>query len=172
VCLTVLVLSPLLLPESRDRGREQRLDLPGAVTMTGALVLLLYAIFRFADDGGLRPQTVVLAAAAVVLGALFLVIESRSAAPLVPLRIFRSRTLVGGNVVVLVAGIAVDALLIIMTLYAQHVLGYTAMQFGLAMAAMTVTSVVGVMAGQHLVTKAGAGGGGGRGGGGGGGGGG
>jgi EmrB/QacA subfamily drug resistance transporter len=155
VCLAVLALSPFLLPESRDRGREQRLDMPGAVTMTAALVLLLYAIFMIADDGGLRGPTVALTVGAVALGALFVVIESRSAAPLVPLRIFRSRKLVGGNVVILVAGIAVDGLLIIMTLYAQQVLGYTAMQFGLTMTAMTVTSVAGVMAGQHVVTKVG-----------------
>jgi EmrB/QacA subfamily drug resistance transporter len=155
VCLGVLTLSPILLPESRDRGQRRSFDLPGAAAITAALVLLLYGLFTVADVGWRSAQPIVLVTAAIFLGALFVLIESRSAAPLVPLRIFRSRTLVGGNVVILVAGIAVDGLLIIVTLYAQQVLGYSAIQFGLAMAVMTVMSVVGVLAGQHIVTRIG-----------------
>lgn len=155
VCLAVLALSPALLPESRDRDRTRTFDLAGALTVTGALVLLLYCLFTVADAGWRTVQTTTLAAGAIALGALFVVVESRSAAPLVPLRIFRSRTLLGGNLVILVAGIAVDGLLIIVTLYAQQVLGYSALQFGLAMAVMTATSVVGVMIAQHVVTRIG-----------------
>jgi EmrB/QacA subfamily drug resistance transporter len=155
VCLAVLVASPLLLPESRDRDRARTFDLAGALTVTGALVLLLYALFTVTDVGWNPLQTATMAAGAITLGGLFVVFESRSVAPLVPLRIFRSRTLLGGNLVILVAGIAVDGLLIIVTLYAQQVLGYTALQFGLAMAVMTGTSVAGVMIAQHVVTRIG-----------------
>lgn len=153
VCVGVLALSPVLLPASRDRGPRRGFDLAGAVTVTAALVLILCGLFTVAEVGWRAAQPIGLVAAAVVLGALFVLIESRSAAPLVPLRIFGSRTLVGGNVVILVAGIAVDGLLIIVTLYAQQVLGYSAIQFGLAMAVMTVMAIVGVMIGQHVVTK-------------------
>ncbi|HLR96926.1 MAG TPA: MFS transporter [Jiangellaceae bacterium] len=66
-----------------------------------------------------------------------------------------SRSLVGGNLVIVIAGVAVDGLLIVVTLYTQQVLGFSAMQFGLTMAIMTVTSVLGVIFGQHLVTRTG-----------------
>ncbi|NOV98792.1 EmrB/QacA subfamily drug resistance transporter [Isoptericola halotolerans] len=152
VCLLVLAVGPALLPEAT--AHRQRLDLPGAVTATGGLVLLLLALFRVAEHG-VDTLTVLLLAGTVVAAALFVVVEQRSPAPLVPLRIFASRALVGGNVVILTAGIAVDGLLIVMTLYAQQVLGFSALQFGLTMAIMTVTSVLGVLAGQHLVTRSG-----------------
>jgi predicted MFS family arabinose efflux permease len=74
---------------------------------------------------------------------------------LVPLRILRMRTLVGGNVVIFAIGMAVDAVLFTLTLYAQHVLGYSAVQFGLMTAAMTVMSIVGAMVGQSLVNRLG-----------------
>jgi predicted MFS family arabinose efflux permease len=87
--------------------------------------------------------------------AVFLVIETRSNAPLVPLRIFRSRHLVGGNIVLLIAGMGIDGVLFVLTLYAQRVLGASAEQFGLMMAVLTVMSVVGSFAGQFVVTKRG-----------------
>jgi EmrB/QacA subfamily drug resistance transporter len=152
VCLVVLVLCPMLLPES-PRNR-QRLDLPGAITGTGALVLMLLALFRIAENG-MDPSVLALGAGAALLAVSFVVVERLSPAPLVPMRIFASRILVGGNLVILIAGIAVDGLLIVVTLYAQQALGFSATQFGLTMAIMTVTSVAGVMAGQHLVTRSG-----------------
>ena len=157
VCLLVLVLSPALLPENRDRDVPRRFDLPGAVTVTAALALFVLAMFDAAESGRPTARTALLLAAALALGALFVRIEARSPAPLVPLRIFRSRTLVGGNLVVLVAGIAVDGMLILVTLYAQQVLGFSALQFGLAVAVMTVASAGSVAVGQHLVTRAGSG---------------
>lgn len=152
VCLVVLLLSPILLPVST--GNRQRLDLPGAVTATGALVLLLLTLFRIAEHGT-DSLVLVFGAGAAVLAAAFVGIERRSPAPLVPMRIFASRTLVGGNLIVVIAGVAVDGLLIVVTLYAQQVLGFSALQFGLTMAVMTVTSVLGVLAGQRLVTRSG-----------------
>jgi MFS family permease len=86
---------------------------------------------------------------------LFGLIEARSRAPLVPLRIFRARTLAGGNLVLLTAGMSVDGTLLIVTFYAQEVLGYSAVQFGLMTAVMTVTSAAGAYAAQAVVTRAG-----------------
>src|SRR5262249_61496324 len=82
-----------------------------------------------------------LVASAVSLG-LFVLIEARSRGPLVPLRIFRSRALVGGNLVLLTAGMSVDGMLLIITLYAQNVLGYSPVRFGVMTAVLTVTSAV------------------------------
>lgn len=152
VCLLVLLLCPVLVPESTPV--RQRLDLPGALTVTTALVLLLVGLFRVAGPG-LDRLAVLCGLGAAALTGLFVAIERRSPSPLVPIRIFASRTLVGGNLVIVIAGIAVDGLLIVLTLYTQQVLGLSALQFGLTMAVMTVTSVAGVMLGQHLVTRSG-----------------
>jgi MFS family permease len=74
----------------------------------------------------------------------------------VPLRIFRSRSLIGGNLVLLTAGMSVDGMLLIATLYAQDVLGYSTIQFGLMTAVMTVMSVLGAYSAQALVGRVGA----------------
>jgi EmrB/QacA subfamily drug resistance transporter len=155
VGLGVLVLCPALLPESRAPVRRRVYDLAGGVTITAALVLLVYAVSEAPDVGWAGWQTLGSLAAAVVLVAAFVRIEARSAAPLVPLRIFRSRTLVGGNLVLLTAGAALDGMLIIVTLYAQEVLGYSTVRFGLGVAVLTVMSVVGAVSGQALVARVG-----------------
>ena len=82
-------------------------------------------------------------------------IESRSAAALVPLRLFTLRTLATGNLAMFAVGLAVDGMLFPLTLYAQQVLGYSALQFGLTSAIMTVMSIVGAFAGQAAVTRMG-----------------
>ncbi|HEV7973850.1 MFS transporter [Amycolatopsis sp.] len=149
--LFVLLLAPALLPESRDRERARTFDLAGASTITAVLVLLVYAITRVPLAGwGSAVGPLV---GAVVLATAFVLIERRSAAPLMPFRILRSRTLVGGNLVVLVAGMAVDGMLITVTAYAQQTLGWSAAHFGLVAAVMTVTAVVGALVGQRCVTK-------------------
>jgi EmrB/QacA subfamily drug resistance transporter len=155
VALGVLALCPVLLPESRAPVRQRVYDLAGGVTITAALVLLVYAVSEAPDVGWAGWQTLGSIAVTVALLAAFVRIEARSAAPLVPLRIFRSRTLVGGNLVLLTAGAALDGMLIILTLYAQEVLGYSTVQFGLGVAVLTVMSVVGAVSGQALVARIG-----------------
>jgi EmrB/QacA subfamily drug resistance transporter len=153
--LGVLALCPALLPESRQRPARRIFDLAGAVTVTAALVLLVYAVSEAPDAGWTGAQTVGLIAGAAALLAAFALIEARSPAPLVPLRLFRSRTLVGGNLVLLTAGATLDGMLILVTLYAQEVLGYSTVQFGFMVAVMTVMSVVGAICGQAVVTRVG-----------------
>jgi EmrB/QacA subfamily drug resistance transporter len=155
VGLGVLALCPALLPESREPVGRHVYDVTGAVTITAALVLLVYAVSEAPDVGWTGVQTIALVVASLALIAAFVRIEARSGAPLVPLRIFRSRTLVGGNLVLLTAGAALDGMLIIVTLYAQQVLGYSTVQFGLGVAVMTVMSVLGAVSGQALVTRVG-----------------
>lgn len=151
----ILILCPILLRESKNLALPRSFDIAGAVTVTGALVLIVYAIIKAPDVGWASTQTIGMLVAAAILLGLFVIIESRSVAPLVPLGIFRLPTLVGGNLVILTAGMAVDGMLFPLTLYAQHVLNYSALQFGLASAVMTVTSVIGSFIGQALVTKVG-----------------
>jgi predicted MFS family arabinose efflux permease len=101
------------------------------------------------------PRTILCLAGSAALLAAFVVIETRHPAPLVPLRIFRSRSLIGGNLVILTVGMCVDAMLVIATLYAQDVLGYSTIQFGLMTAVMTVMSVIGAYTAQSVVGKVG-----------------
>lgn len=153
--IALLVLCRVLIRESRNPSLPHTFDVAGAVTVTLALVLLVYGITEAPATGWASPRTWAIFAASAALMAAFLVIEKRSKSPLVPLRIFRSRRLVGGNIVLLVAGMTVDGVLFILTLYAQRVLGASAEQFGLMTAVLTVMSVIGSFAGQFVVTKRG-----------------
>ncbi len=155
VGLGVLLLTPRLLPESVDEDCVRCFDLAGAVTVTGGLLLLVYAISRAPEEGWTDPRMIALLAASAALLVLFVRVEARSPGPLVPLRIFRSRSLVGGNLVLLTAGICIDGMLLIVTLYAQDVLGYSTIQFGLMTAVMTVMSVAGAYTAQAVVTRVG-----------------
>jgi predicted MFS family arabinose efflux permease len=125
------------------------------VTITGALVLLVYAVVEAPDVGWGAAQTVLLAAGSAVLLALFVLIESRHRAPLVPLRLFRSRTLVGANLVMLLFGTVAFGMPFILTLYAQRVLGYSALEFGAGTAVVAVAAAVGSIVGQAVVLKVG-----------------
>jgi MFS family permease len=155
VGLAVLALSPLLLRDGPHRDRVRRFDLGGAATITAAVVALVYAITQVPRAGWASGQTLGLLGAAATLIALFAAVEARSSDPLLPLRVLRSRALVSGNLTMLFAGLAVDGMLFVVTLYAQRVLHYSAVQFGLAVAVMTVASVGGAYAAQHAVTRTG-----------------
>src|SRR5918999_1428536 len=125
-----LALSPVLLRESRGALTRRSYDPAGAVTITGALVLLVYALVEAPDVGWGAARTIVLVAGSAVLLAAFVLVESRHRAPLVPLRLLRSRTLVGANLVMLVFGTVAFGMPFVLTLYAQEVLGYSALEFG------------------------------------------
>ena len=154
VGIVTLVLAPALIERDERSGvRERRLDLPGSVTITLALFALVYAVVAAPSAGWGGPRVLGLLAGVGLLTVLFVRIERRTPDPLVPLRLFRSRSLVGGNLLVLAAGMSVDGLLFTVTMLTQQVWGYSATRFGLAMTVMTVTSFVGVAAGQHSVSR-------------------
>jgi MFS family permease len=153
--LAALVLSPLLLHESRGALTPRSYDPAGALTITGALVLLVYALVEAPDVGWTDAQTILLVTAAAALIAAFTVIESRHRAPLVPLRLLRSRTLVGANLVMLLFSTVAFGMPFILTLYAQQVLGYSALKFGVSSVIMPVGAAVGSIVGQAAVLKIG-----------------
>jgi EmrB/QacA subfamily drug resistance transporter len=155
VALVLLTLGPRLLPESRAEVDERKYDAAGAATVTAALVLLVLAIVEAPDAGWSDPQTIGLLVLSAVLVAGFALIERRSTAPLVPLRIFRSATLVGGNLTLLALGMVAWGMGLILSLYAQNVLGYSAVRFGLGTVVLTLGAVIGATAGQTLVTRIG-----------------
>jgi EmrB/QacA subfamily drug resistance transporter len=155
VALTVVALSPVLLRESRGPERERRFDVAGAVTITAALVALVYAVVEAPEVGWTDAQTLGLLALSAALIALFAVIEARSAAPLAPLRVFRSRALVGGNLVLFALGMLAFGMPFILTQYAQQVLDYSPVEFGLGSVVMPVTAAIGSATGQAIATKGG-----------------
>ena len=148
-----LALAPRIVPESRLAIERRRFDPFGAVTVTGGISLLVYAISTAPQVGWDTVRTVSLLAASVALLAAFLVIETRVEAPLMPLRIFRLRTLAGGNAVGLLLGGSFFAFIFIGTLYMQQVLGYSALRAGLAWLATSLTSVAFAGLAQALVTR-------------------
>jgi EmrB/QacA subfamily drug resistance transporter len=153
--LAALALSPMLLRESRAALSRRSYDPAGAVTITGALVLLVYAVVEAPDIGWGDVRTILLFGGSAVLLAAFALIEWRHRAPLVPLRVLRSRTLVGANLVMLLFGTAAYGVPFILTLYAQQVLGYSAVEFGLGTAVLAAMVAVGSIAGQGIVVRAG-----------------
>jgi EmrB/QacA subfamily drug resistance transporter len=153
VAAVVAALSPVFLRESRGQVGKRRFDVAGAVTITAALVALVYAVVEAPAVGWADGQTLGLLAAAAVLTVAFVGIESRSAAPLAPLRVFRSRALVGGNLVLFALGTTAFGVPFILTQYAQEVLGWSPIQFGLASIVTPVTALIGTSTAQALATK-------------------
>jgi EmrB/QacA subfamily drug resistance transporter len=155
VAATVAALSPVLLRESRALVGRRRFDVSGAATITGALVALVYAVVEAPRAGWTHGQTLGLMALAAVLTVAFVGIESRSPAPLAPLGVFRSRALVGGNLVLFALGTTGFGVPFILTQYAQEVLDWSAIHFGLASLVMPVTAVIGTATAQAIATKGG-----------------
>ena len=151
--VAALALAPRVVPESRLATERRRYDPFGALTVTGGLALLVYAISTAPQAGWGTARTVSLLTASVALLAAFLVVETRVEAPLMPLRIFRLKTLAGANAVGLLLGGSFFAFIFIGTLYMQQVLGYSALKAGLAWLAATLTSVAFAGLAQALVTR-------------------
>jgi EmrB/QacA subfamily drug resistance transporter len=130
--IAVTVSGLKFLPALSTGGGQRRLDVPGAIAITGAMVLAVYAIVNGNSAGWLSAQTIGLLAAALAIGGAFLAWESRVEAPLVPLGIFRHRNLTTANVVGILWAAAMFALFFLSALYLQLVLGYSPLQVGLA----------------------------------------
>ena len=142
------------LPESRADMAYRHLDLAGAVTVTAGLVALVFALVRTETYSWGSPQVLVPLLLGVALLAVFLVLQARfSKAPLVPLRIFRSRSVAGGNAVMLMLFGALFASWYFETLYMQRVLGYSPLQAGLAFLPQTLLIAAGAQVTARLVPR-------------------
>ena len=151
----VLLVSPRLLKESRAGLAHRHYDLPGAASITGGLMLLVYAMTRAVQHGWGNVETIALITASVALIVAFVAIELRSAAPLLPMRMFRLRTLTGSNVAGFLLGGAVFSQFFLLTLYMQQVLHYTAMQTGVAYITLTFAVIVFANVAQSLALRVG-----------------
>jgi MFS family permease len=130
--VAVFALCILLLPAGRGSAIEGRLDIAGAITVTVSLMLAVYAVVNGNEAGWTSAQTLGLLAAAAVLLAIFLLIEARVRAPLMPLSLFRLRNVATANIVGVLWAAAMFAWFFISALYLQLVLGYSPLQVGLA----------------------------------------
>jgi EmrB/QacA subfamily drug resistance transporter len=155
VGLAAIALSPRLLRESRNSLTRRSYDPAGALTITGALILLVYAVVKAPDVGWGDVRTILPLAGSFLLLAGFALIESRHHAPLVPLHIFRSRTLVGADAVTVLIGTVAVGMPFVLTLYVQQVLGYSALKFGVSSVVLAVGATVGAIAGQAAVLRVG-----------------
>lgn len=154
----VLALAPKLVPVSpgsRIGNGPRRYDIPGAVTVTAAMLAGVYAISQAPQAGWAAPQIVALLAAAVALLAGFLIIETKAEAPLLPLRLFRLRSIAGSNAVGFLLGASFTTFVFIGTLYMQQVLGFSALAAGAAWTMASVTSSAVACSGlsQRTVTR-------------------
>jgi EmrB/QacA subfamily drug resistance transporter len=142
----------------RDLVARRSFDLAGALTVTAGLVILTYGIVETDAHGWGSTRTLVTLALGAALLATFVLVEGRLAkAPLVPLRIFRSRPVWGANVVVFCMGSAVFAMWYFLSLYLQQVLGYSPIEAGLSFLPMTVAIIVCSQIASRLVGRLGAG---------------
>ncbi|MFL5925735.1 MAG: DHA2 family efflux MFS transporter permease subunit [Gaiellaceae bacterium] len=153
--IAVLALTPFLLSESKADLKHRYFDVAGAVSITSGLMILVYALTRAAQHGWATSSTIALLAVSGALIVSFVVIEARSKAPLLPLSIFRLRTLAGSNVSGLLLAGALFSQFFLLTLYMQQVLHYSALKTGVAYIALTLTIIAFSGVAQALATRIG-----------------
>jgi EmrB/QacA subfamily drug resistance transporter len=153
VSLIALVLTPRLVPESRSESATRHFDAAGAVTITAGLSLLAYALLDASSSGWGSAKIIGLLALSVALIAAFVATELRSAAPLIPFRIFRLRTLTGANVVGILLGASLFSMFFFISLYMQQVLGYSPIHAGLSYLPLAITIIIAAGLGGELVTR-------------------
>ncbi|MGA5164758.1 MFS transporter [Streptomyces lavendulocolor] len=155
VGVLVLAGAAVWIRESRTEG-GRRLDLPGAVLVTGGLAAVAYGIVQTEQAGWGAPSTLWPLLGGVALLAAFVAVEARAKAPLMPLKVFRSRAVTAANVSMVVNGSASFGMWFFMTVYAQNVLGYTPLQAGLALVPSSVSVIVGSKLAPRLMVTTGA----------------
>lgn len=143
VALAVLLVAPRVIAESRPAGDRPRLDLPGAATVTGGLLALVYGLTAAGERGWGDPLALGALVVAAGLLVAFWFVERASASPLVPVRMLRRRTVVWGNAAGLIAFATETSLVFLMTLYLQRVLGFSALATGLAFGVLGAGTVLG-----------------------------
>ncbi|MEU9952406.1 MFS transporter [Streptomyces sp. NBC_01336] len=151
----VLIGAALRLAEGRA-GERSRIDFLGAVLVTAGLASVAYGIVQTEESGWTAAATLVPLLGGLALLALFVLVESRTAKPLMPLRVLAARAVASANVAMLVIGSATFSMWYFMTVYAQNVLGYSALEAGLALMPTSVAIVVGSKCAPRLMVRTGA----------------
>jgi len=153
--LAAAYLAPRLVAESHSEAEHRSFDIPGAVTITAGLSLLVYAIVNAEKAGWGSAETIVLLAVALILIAAFVAVEQRARSPLVPFRIFRLPTLTGANAVGLLVGASLFSMFFFASLYMQQVLGYGAIKAGLSYLPLSAGIIISAAASSQIATRIG-----------------
>ena len=153
--IAAAVIAPRLILESRADHETRHFDAAGAVSVTAGLSVMVYALVEAPDAGWGSGQTIGLLAAAGALLATFVAVELRSKAPLMPFSIFRNRTLTGANVVGILTGASLFSMFFFISLYMQNVLGFSAIEAGLAYLPLAVSIIIAAGIASQLVTRVG-----------------
>jgi EmrB/QacA subfamily drug resistance transporter len=148
-------IAPSLIAESRSESDTRHFDFAGAISVTGGLSLLVYALVDANNAGWGSARTIVLLALSAALLGAFVLIERRSRAPLMPFSIFRVRTVTGANVVGLLTGASLFSMFFFISLYMQQVLGYDAIKAGLSYLPLAVSIILAAGIASQLVTRVG-----------------
>ncbi|MFI5285919.1 MAG: MFS transporter [Candidatus Dormibacteria bacterium] len=155
VGVVAFVLALRFVPESRVENARGGVDIAGAVSVTGGLVVLVYALVNAQTAGWLSAETLGLGALAVALLAFFVVLETRLRHPLIRLSIFRMRSITGANAAMLLVAGGMFALFFFASIYVQEVLGYSALRAGLAFLPVTAGIIAGAAISQQLIRRVG-----------------
>jgi EmrB/QacA subfamily drug resistance transporter len=153
--ILALLAVPRYVSESHATDLERHFDAAGAITVTSSLMIFVYALTQTTNVGWLTFRTIGLFILSAALMIAFFFIEARSRSPLVPLRIFRRRTLVGANTVGFGLGTAIFGMFFLLSLYMQQVLGFSALRTGVGYLAVALTAVAASGVAQALVTRLG-----------------
>ena len=156
VGIAAFLFSLRFVPESKDEHAHRSFDLAGATTVTAGLIALVYGIVRSAESGWGSAEVLGILALSAVLLVAFVLIERRSAEPLVRLSIFSVRTVRGANVAMLIVAAGLFAMFFFNTLYLQRVLGFSPLEAGFAFVPFTLGVIVGAAVSQKLVPALGA----------------
>ena len=155
IAIVALFLVPRVVRESRAEGMLRHFDAWGAVTVTASLMLLVFGLTQANRVGWASAQTIGVLLASAILMAIFIVLELRSRSPLVPLSIFRRRTLTGANLIGFALGMVIFGMFFLLSLYMQQVLGYSPLRTGFGYLAVALTVIVAAAISQSLVTRLG-----------------
>jgi EmrB/QacA subfamily drug resistance transporter len=153
--IAAAIMAPRILVESRSGDETKTFDIPGAVTVTAGLALLVYTVVEAVNDGWGSTATLLRLAGSALLLAAFLVIEVRQRNPLMPFSIFRLRTLRGANIVGLLIGMALFSMFFFISLYLQDVLGYSPIRTGLSYLPLAIGIILSAGGASQLVTRLG-----------------
>jgi len=153
--IAAAALAPRILVESRAEDGAKTFDIPGAVTVTAGLSLLVYAIVDTVNVGWGSSATLLKIAGAAVLLVAFVIIELRERHPLMPFSIFRLRTLRGANIVGLLIGMSLFSMFFFISLYLQNVLHYSPIKTGISYLPLAVGIILSAGAASQLVTRLG-----------------
>ena len=155
VAAFAILAAPRVLPEGKDPTEVKGFDLPGAVSVTAGLGLLIFAMVKASQEGWGTTATIVRLAIGVALVIAFVVIELRTKHPLLPFSIFRLRTLRGANIAGILTGMSLFSMFLFISYYLQFVLGYSAIKTGVAYLPLAVSIIITAGVASQLVTRIG-----------------